>query len=834
MNKRLRPHGQSRQPGMMSALARALLSRAGLIAIGVLILFAVAAGIAADYWYGLPEDASATYVGRQSCIECHQQEAKLWTGSHHDLAMDLATKETVLGSFEDQKLEHHGQASRMFQRDGKYFVHTDGPDGKLADFEVKYVFGVTPLQQYMVEFDRPADMPADEISRVQVLRETWDTKQKKWFYQNPPDVQEKLEPDDELHWTGVTQRWNTSCADCHSTNLKRNFDLDTHLYHTTFSEMDVSCEACHGPGSLHVQLAKSKSLFWDRKRGYALAKLKGESNLAQVEACAPCHSVRSPIHSGYAAGDRLHDFFATELLRDQIYHADGQILGEDYEYGSFTQSKMFHKNIRCSDCHDPHSLQLKHEGNQLCTSCHLAHPAGKFDSPTHHNHKVGSKGAQCVECHMPATTYMDVDPRRDHSLRIPRPDLSIKLGTPNACVACHIADSKLPKEQHPQSPSPNRPAEYADWLRDAAQGKTAVKAELDRLNHWADAAAEKWYGPKRKKEPHFAETLLAAREMRPEAKSKLIDLLGNKSQPAIARATAAMELGVFVDPQPGYSADVMRALREALQDKSPEVRAAAIDSLQNGPPDELQKLLLPLLSDESRMVRYRAAQGLSAFGQNDFLGADYRKFKEVSQDFLTASEINNDRAGLHLMLGGFAERQGAPESAQREYQLALDLEPTIFGPRSNLAALWDQSAEEMVRQLNTNRSSDPSQPMDQVEKIARENIQRSYQIAARLRQQELDLLERDVRRLPENAELQRRVGLLRHLFGWHKEAESALLKATLLEPRNPALLEYLAIYYSDTGRPGDALPLARRLLELKPKHPRYEMLLVDLREAASR
>ena len=325
-------------------------------------------------------------------------------------------------------------ATREFQ--GSRGGRLAGPDGTLADFEVKYVFGVTPLQQYMVEFDRPADMPADEISRVQVLRETWDTKRKKWFYQNPPDVLEGLEPDDELHWTGVTQRWNTSCAECHSTNLQKNFDLASRTYHTTFSEIDVSCETCHGPGSLHVQLAKSPSLFWDRQRGYALPKLKGESNLAEIEACAPCHSFRSPIHGGYAAGARLHDFYATEVLRDQLYHPDGQILGEVYEYGSFTQSKMFHKNVRCSDCHDPHSLRLKHEGNQLCTSCHVAHPAGKYDSPAHHQHKVGSQGALCVECHMPATTYMDVDPRRDHSFRIPRPDLSIKVGTPNACVAC--------------------------------------------------------------------------------------------------------------------------------------------------------------------------------------------------------------------------------------------------------------------------------------------------------------------------------------------------------------------------------------------------------------
>ncbi len=795
MNKRHRLHSNRRETAVISALGQALLSRVGLFALGGVVLLALAAGIAADYWFGLPEEATATYVGRQSCIECHQAQAKSWTGSHHDLAMDLATSETVLASFDNQELPHHGVSSRMFQKDGKYFVRTDGPDGKLADFEVKYVFGVTPLQQYMVEFDRPADMPESEISRVQVLRETWDTKRKKWYYQNPPDVQEKLEPDDELHWTGVTQRWNASCAVCHSTNLQNNFEVANRQYHTTFSEIDVSCEACHGPGSLHVQLAKSPSLYWDRQRGYALAKLKGESNLAEIEACAPCHSVRSPIHGGHVAGERLHDFYATELLRDQVYHPDGQILGEDYEYGSFTQSKMFHKNVRCSDCHNPHSLQLKHEGNQLCTSCHLAHPAGKYDSPSHHNHKVGSKGALCVECHMPATTYMDVDPRRDHSLRIPRPDLSIQLGTPNACVACHIADSKLPTEQKPKSPSPNRPAEYADWLREAKENKTVVAAELDRLNRWADAAAEKWYGAKRKKEPHFAQTLLAARTMRPDAEKRLVKLLANRQEPAIARATAAMELAAYVDPQPGYSVTTIRALQEALQDKNPEVRAAAIDSLQNAPEDEVQRLLIPLLGDPVRVVRYRAAQALSLFPSNQLQSKDFHELRTILLE-IEAETISDDRAGLHLMRGSLAERQGRLDRAGEEYELAIELEPTISGARSNLAVLLDEL----------------KQPEE----------------AARLRREELDLLERDVRRLPEIAELQRRVGLLRHLHGWHKEAESALLRATLLEPRNPGMLEYLAIYYSDTGRPDEALPLVERLLKLRPKHPRYETLRKQL------
>ncbi|MEX2026611.1 MAG: multiheme c-type cytochrome, partial [Pirellulaceae bacterium] len=224
----------------------------------------------ADWWIGIPADAQATYVGRRTCIECHQQQGLLHAGSHHDLAMDLATPETVLGNFDDQTLEHHGVTSRMFRRGDKYFIETEGPDGNMAAFEIKYVFGVTPLQQFMVEFDRPADMPEHEIARLQVLRISWNTREKKWFHLDPPDVQEKLEPSDDLHWTGIAQRWNTMCADCHSTNLQKNFNHDTGTYHTTFSEIDVSCETCHGPGSLHVKLARQISPFWDRQQGYAL------------------------------------------------------------------------------------------------------------------------------------------------------------------------------------------------------------------------------------------------------------------------------------------------------------------------------------------------------------------------------------------------------------------------------------------------------------------------------------------------------------------------------------------------------------------------------------
>src|SRR5436305_3292406 len=153
-------HQHRPTPAKSPRAARPTLSRRNAwLLVGGAMLLLIAIGLAVDYWYGLPEDAQATYVGRKSCIQCHQSEAKQWEHSHHDLAMDLATSETVLANFDNQKLDHHSQTSKMFRRDGKYFVHTDGPDGKLADFEVEYVFGVTTLQQYVVEFDRPGAMP---------------------------------------------------------------------------------------------------------------------------------------------------------------------------------------------------------------------------------------------------------------------------------------------------------------------------------------------------------------------------------------------------------------------------------------------------------------------------------------------------------------------------------------------------------------------------------------------------------------------------------------------------------------------------------------------------
>lgn len=749
----------------------------------------------ADWYYGLPDNAQATYVGRQTCAECHQQEMKQWQGSHHDLAMDVATDETVLGDFDNQTLEHHGVTSTMFRRDGKFFVNTEGPDGKMADFEVKWVFGVTPLQQYMVEFDRKPDMRDDEIARVQVLRLCWDTEKGRWFHLDAPDVSGRLDPSDDLHWTGIAQRWQTMCADCHSTNLQKNFDPHTCEYRTTFSEIDVSCEACHGPGSLHVQLAKAKSPFWDRKRGYALAPLKASAE-NEIQACAPCHSRRRMIDTDYVAGCNYYDKFANELLLRNVYHADGQIQDEVYEYGSFLQSKMYHKGIRCSDCHNPHSGQLKFEGNKVCTSCHQ-HPAGKYDTPAHHRHGDNSTGAKCVNCHMPQTTYMDVDPRRDHSLRVPRPDLSVKLGTPNACTGCHLREAQ-PKEVAARL----KENSYQHWLGQAGLGDKSVREDLQKVDRWASDAIDRWYG-KKDRPAHYAEALHAARERESNAPRLLTELLGNRDMPAIARATAAFELTSYLEQD-----QAIEALRSALSDRSPQVRSAAVTSLQNAPDDVVLRSLPKLLTDEARLVRTEAARVLSRINPAQLNGKEQQALRSAIAELEEGLVAINDRAIGHLLLGVLYQNLGEFDRARVEYELAISVEPLSMGARTNLAALLEQMAQ----------SAGP----EKAEALIGE--------AEQLRREELVLLERDALLAPDNAAIWQRLGLSQYLLGWRKEAEDSLRKAMLLDPDNLDYAYLLAIFYRDTGRPGEALQLVEQVLEENPGVVAFEQFRRELTE----
>jgi len=490
------------------------------------------------------------FVGEQKCKSCHANEYHNWRQSDHYMAMLPANDSTVSGNFNNTSFTADGVTSNFFKKEGKFFINTQGDDGKNHDYEVKFIFGYKPLQQYLVAFSG---------GRMQVPRVSWDVKQKKWFHQYPG---QKIASHDWLHWTGNAQNWNTMCASCHSTNLQKNYNSDADDYHTTYSTINVSCESCHGAGKLHIDYVNGDDYKKGKKiHGSYLQLEKNASQLAQVNTCAPCHARKSDISASQIPSTEIMDNYIPEIPDTEHFYADGQVNDEDYIYTSFTQSKMFRRGVKCSNCHDPHSTKTILTSSQTCLQCH----AKKYNEPSHTFHATGIAGIDCQSCHMPGKLYMGIDLRHDHSFRVPRPDLTVKYATPNACNNCH-------------------------------QNRTA---------QWAADAVIKWYGPERKY--HFADDLIPGSKLDANSEVHLLKLFADTSVPNIVKATAVKYLGSIP------SQKSLAALLNGLSNTDAQIRYRAIRSLNNFQPGSWLNAVGPLLSDKVRAVRIAAADLTAPF-----------------------------------------------------------------------------------------------------------------------------------------------------------------------------------------------------------------------------
>lgn len=711
-----------------------------------------------------------TYVGREACAGCHAAETELWEGSHHDLAMKPASAATVLGDFDEATFDYAGVTSTFFERDGGYFVRTDGPDGELTEYEIAYTFGVEPLQQYLVPFER---------GRYQALSIAWDSRPEsegggRWFHLYPD---ERIDHEDPLHWTKRYQNWNLMCATCHSTGLRKNYELADHSYDTEFFEINVSCEACHGPGSRHVHWAeagasgdpgltltlRSDEPVWVMDVDTGLAERQPpRSEHAEIEMCAACHSRRGQLYEDDAHGQPFLDDYRPALLRDPLYYADGQIRDEVYVYGSFLQSKMYRKGVTCQDCHDPHGLHVRAQDNAVCASCHLPE---KFDTAAHHFHEPATSGSFCVDCHMPETTYMVVDPRRDHSFRIPRPDLTTSIGAPNACNGCHS----------------------------------------DETPEWAGDAVADWYGH----EPtfHYGEALHAAWAGAPGAGDQLTRILNDPDVPGIVKASAA----------------ALAPTMDALRSDDALVRTGALIGADGFDPTLKHQLVIPLLDDDVRGVRVEAARVLSSVPAERFTPSQRALFTRVLEEYRDVQKLNADWPEAHMNLGVVNAQLGDLEQAEQDYRAAIGLDPEFASAYVNLADVYrvmgqNDRSEEILRQAPDDVAAVRHALGLTLVRLGRnEDALEELRVASELS--------------PEEARYAYVYGVALESTGDVESSLRVLQEANERHPYNGDILVALVTTYRDRGAFRDALRYARRLAELNPADTSVQQLVTQLEVA---
>lgn len=729
-----------------------------------------------------------TFVGRTVCATCHEKEEAAWRGSHHDLAMQEPTPETVLGDFDHASFTYHEVTTTFFREGEEYRVRTDGPDGALQEYRVAWTFGVDPLQQYIIEFPG---------GRYQALNVCWDARPaeeggQRWFHLYP---EENVTADDILHWTGPYQNWNHMCAECHSTAVHKGYDAATGTFATRFTEIDVSCEACHGPGSGHVAwahraakaprgrsdpaaatlgfvaaLGEPEPGVWypDPETGIASRDVPRVSRVAE-ETCARCHARRGTFDEEVLPGRSPSDTHRLALLERGLYRDDGQILDEVYEYQSFLQSRMHAAGVTCTDCHDPHSLEVA-PGNAACARCH--EPA-RFDVPEHYFHEPGGPGSLCVECHMPTRTYMVVHDRHDHSLRVPRPDLTTSIGTPNACNGCHA----------------------------------------DRSAEWAAAEiASRLPGTSRR--PHFGEAFAAARNGRSGADVELAAIARDAAQPSIVRATAVGMLGGSREQGP---------IVAALGDADPLVRAAAVGAIDAADATELARLLAPLLRDPVRLVRIDAGRRLAALPDAALTEEQRRDRDRAVAEFVAAQQLDADRAEAWLNLGALATELRRYEEAERHYREAIRLSPRFPAGYVNLGDLYRMLGreEEALRVLRDGAERAPgSADLPYALGLA---LVRSGRLGEAIPE-----LARASALAPEVARFAYVHGVALESLGPPGAGIEVLEAALERHPWDPDLLAALVAYCRGAGRLEDAIDHARRLAALQPDDPERRGMVEQL------
>lgn len=724
------------------------------------------------FWVAGCGKPATQYVGSATCGSCHSDAFQSWQASDHKKAMEVPSSETVLASFAGEEFNHFGDRYRFIKKDSSFVVITGDTAAKSDSFVVAYTFGHYPLQQYLLPTHK---------GRLQALTVAWDTNKEEWFSLYPDEATPE---GDVLHWKSSNLNWNYMCADCHSTGLKRGFDVATDTYNTTWEEVTVGCEACHGPGSNHLSWAERASSS-EKDPYLTSAKTKvvpgvGRTSTAELKVelntCARCHSRRIALTEDFDHTKDYLDQYGPSLLQDSLYYDDGQIKDEVYVYGSFMQSKMAQKGVVCSDCHDPHTAKLRLEGNALCVTCHAG---TTYDTQTHTGHETIT---DCVTCHMPTTTYMGVDPRRDHRFGIPNPEISALVGSPDVCASCHEGKG-------------------ATWATNQIGVlRASTSANLPLVGQ----------GPL---QAHPSELLPRAvdalKKASPDALQKVERALGSPEISSIQKGSLLARLGSSPD------AEALRFVLTGLKAEDPTERVGALRALSGWAGRLPAPDLSTLLRDPVKWVRLEAVSATLAYGATNW---NEDGLSEVLQEYIRSQQAVADRPESHVNLGRMYESLSKYDEAERAFGVAVALD-------SMGAGWWLEKAMFLGRKAQRQPSAE-----------ARADAERAFGKAASfpdpLRSDVLYMmglfLAEDAVRLPDaalvlkeasklapsNARMAYNAGLAHQKLGLKAEAEGLLTKASKL-----GLVEAddaLVIFYIQNARWPEAMKLNESLISRFP------------------
>ena len=702
--------------------------------------------------------ADSEFLGDNNCKECHKEEFKDWQGSHHDKAMQIADSTSVLASFNDEKFTSQGITSHFYKKGNNFYVNTEGPDGNYHEYKVIYTFGITPLQQYIVQFPD---------GHYQCLRTAWDSVENKWF-DLYPDF--KVVHSEWLHWSRGALNWNNMCADCHSTNVRKNYDQKTHSYNTKYAIINVNCEACHGPGKKHVE---DVNRLGDNYTSTGTMHMTLDTKPKElVDQCARCHMRREQYSTNFNFEGTMLDHYFPQILNDQLYYPDGQILDEVYVYGSFVQSKMYQNNVTCNNCHNSHSLKLKFEGNALCAQCHLPN---KYDTPKHHFHKENTEASQCINCHMTGKYYMGNDFRRDHSFRIPRPDLSLKYGSPNACTGCHE----------------------------------------DKDDKWAWEEFKKQYGEV--DSIHFSEKLAPGLIQEPNAHIGLAELMNDKTQPEMVRASAVRAISNY------NTEDLIEQYLSLLNDESPLVRGTTLDVLSEINTTDYATYFLPLLEDSKRSVRVKAFYGLGGLTEFQIPEKYKSSYQKVKKEFFDYLNINSDFAGGRIKRAQYYIKKGDLQAGIEGYESALEIDNINNQIRLDLANLYynNQNFLKAEKTFKTVIEQEPEYgPVYYSLGLLYAELNRIDEAIIQM--------QNAANHMPTNTRIYYNLGLLYGKKQDYKNAEKTLVNGLKIDANNESLLYALAHHYSNTNQGEKAINILTKLIELYPNNSQYLSFLRQL------